>query len=96
MASVAVLAASNGAPIDEWSILNSTFQPQVWVAVMSVVSNALLGYAFVEGVAIQFWRQACNGTTVSPRDNEVYGIPSVHGMTLTKNPLFYSLAATSP
>jgi hypothetical protein len=59
-----VLGASSGAPIDEWNIAGLKLQPQVWVAALSTISNALLGYSFVEGIAVVFWRRASAGTSV--------------------------------
>jgi hypothetical protein len=58
--SIGVLYASVNSPIEDWSPI----QPQVWMAVLSVISNALLAYAVIEGVAIRFWRKTLCGTTV--------------------------------
>jgi hypothetical protein len=66
-ASIGVLAASDGAPIDEWGILRIRLQPQVWMAIFSVLSNALLAYSFAEGCALRFWRVASAGTTIRMR-----------------------------
>lgn len=52
-------------PIEDWQILSLNAQPQVWVSILSTVTNALLEYAFIEGLAILFWNQAVRGTMVS-------------------------------
>ncbi len=62
---VAVLAASHEQPVAKWTLLGSKWQSQVWVATSSTISNALLWFAFAEGVAIYFWNRACAGATVS-------------------------------
>ncbi len=62
--SLAVLAVSNRYPVDDWPIKRSKVKPQSLVAAMSATSNALLGYAFLHGVAIRFWRHALSRTTV--------------------------------
>ncbi len=59
-----MVIASHNVPIDEWHIGRINVQPQVWVSAFSTIANALLGYAFAEGIAISFWRRAIHGTTV--------------------------------
>jgi hypothetical protein len=62
--SINILAASNNQPTDKWRFLNAGFRPQTWLAIFNTVSNSLLGLAFIQGVAIYFWHQACRGMTV--------------------------------
>jgi hypothetical protein len=64
VASVCVLVASNDVPISQWRFAGIKLQPQVWVFAFATIANALLGYAFAEGLVTLFWRQACRGTTV--------------------------------
>ncbi len=64
-ASAGVLRFSDKYPVEEWKKLKPNFQPQVWVAACSVLSNALLAFAFTEGLALYFWTRATSGTTVS-------------------------------
>jgi hypothetical protein len=51
-------------PISQWRIAGITLQPQVCVSILSTVANALLGFAFAEGLVIYFWKHAIFGTTV--------------------------------
>jgi hypothetical protein len=62
--SVLILYSSNGKPVDDWRMLNLKLQPQVWMAVLSMLSNASLNFAFIKGVSLTFWRHASRGTTV--------------------------------
>jgi hypothetical protein len=61
----AVLGFSNKYAVEDWEKFRPNYQPQVWVAACSVLSNALLAFAFAEGVSIYFWTRATAGTTVS-------------------------------
>ncbi|KAK5172819.1 uncharacterized protein LTR77_002939 [Saxophila tyrrhenica] len=58
-ASFAVLAASNKQPVSSW-----TFQPTVYLAVLTVLSNKLLAFAAVQGTVISWWRSAIRGTSL--------------------------------
>jgi hypothetical protein len=60
-----VLGFSNTYAVEDWDKFRVNFQPQVWVAACSVLSNALLAFAFTEGVALYFWTRATAGTMVS-------------------------------
>lgn len=66
-AAIGVLALSNGVPIEIWQSRSLSVQPQVWVSILSTVTNALLEYALIEGLTIIFWNQVVHGTMVSPR-----------------------------
>ena len=59
-AALGVLVASNGQPVDSWSV-----QPTVFLALASAASNILLHFAFLKGVTIAWWGQA------SKSDNKV-------------------------
>ncbi|ERF74166.1 hypothetical protein EPUS_03356 [Endocarpon pusillum Z07020] len=56
---VGVLASSNGRAVQTWRF----FTPSVCLAVLSVVSNALLAVALAEGLVISFWRKALHSCT---------------------------------
>jgi hypothetical protein len=58
-ASVGVLVASNGQPIDSWTI-----SPALYLALLTTALNTLAGVAFGEGVKIAWWSSAVRGTTV--------------------------------
>lgn len=64
-AAVVVLILSNESPVENWQVMRTNVQPQVWLSIFSTVTNALLDYALVEGLTIIFWRQAGRGTIVS-------------------------------
>jgi hypothetical protein len=66
--SIFVLSSSHNQPWEEWKFLGlPDMQPQVWVAAFSTLSGALLNFAFIEGVASNFWTRANAGTTVCLR-----------------------------
>lgn len=65
MASVGVVALSDDSIVDEWRIWNIKIQPQVWLAIFSTITNAMLGFALVDGLTIHFWKRAGRGMTVS-------------------------------
>jgi Protein of unknown function (DUF3176) len=62
--SVVVLKCSNNLPTDSWVLKGISIRPTVVLAVISVVSNALLRYALSEGWRIIWWRRALKGGTV--------------------------------
>ena len=58
---IIVLLVSNGADVNHWR-----FQPAVYVAIASAVTNITLGYALMEGVSISWWCKAIkNGTNLA-------------------------------
>jgi hypothetical protein len=71
VASLGVLLSSDDVPNGEWHIplVKKAQQPQVWLAFFSTLANSLLGYAFAEGLTINFWRLANRGTTVTKPTN---------------------------
>ncbi len=81
-----MLKSSDHVPNGKWRIrhIKEAQQPEVWLAVFSTLANSLLGYAFVHGLAIYFWRLANRGITVTipsrlnqrtDDDAEAFGIP---------------------
>jgi hypothetical protein len=62
-----VLISSGYVPNGQWHIkgIKEPQQPQVWMAAFSTMANALLSYAFAEGMAVNVWRLANHGTTVT-------------------------------
>jgi hypothetical protein len=62
--SVVIILCSDGKLVDDWYILKIKIQPQVWVTVLSTLSNMMLIFAFAEGLTIRFWRQAGQGAAV--------------------------------
>jgi hypothetical protein len=64
--SICVLSRSDKQPWEEWKPLGlPAGQPQVWVSAFSTLSAVLLNFAFIDGVAVNFWTRATAGTTVS-------------------------------
>lgn len=61
VASLIILASSNGKIVDTWGGL---FAPSVYLSILSVCTNVLLGFAFANGMVISFWRKALNGCEV--------------------------------
>jgi hypothetical protein len=59
-----LLVDSNEKEVSQWAFVGLHWQPQVWVAIGSTLSGALLNFAFVEGLVIFFWTHAQAGTTV--------------------------------
>ena len=56
-----VLAVSNGDEVRHWK-----FQPTVYIAIASTVTNIAVTYALFEGVTVAFWAKAMkDGTTVA-------------------------------
>ncbi|KAM0460082.1 hypothetical protein ACHAO4_002212 [Trichoderma viride] len=58
-ASVGILVASNGQPIDDWSV-----SPTVYLALLTTALNILARVAFGEGIKIAWWNAAIRGTSV--------------------------------
>ena len=59
VASYAVLAASNGAEVKNWK-----YQPTVYLAILTAISNKALAFAAVQGTVVTFWLRALRGTTL--------------------------------
>jgi hypothetical protein len=61
IASVVVLMQSHHKSLDDWGY---GIAPSVYLAIASVVANALTAYALAIGLEITFWRNALRGHTV--------------------------------
>lgn len=61
VAALYILEASDGKPIDKWG---GDIAPSVYLAITSLMSNALLGFVLVNGLIISFWRNALRGGSV--------------------------------
>lgn len=59
-AAAVILIVSDGADVHEWSPIT----PSVYLAILSVAANTLLGFAVAEGLVILFWRTILQGSTV--------------------------------
>ena len=55
----AVLRASDGDAVAKWK-----YQPTVYLAVLTALSNKALAFAVVQGTVITFWLRVLNGTTL--------------------------------
>ncbi|KAK5164143.1 uncharacterized protein LTR77_010234 [Saxophila tyrrhenica] len=60
LASFAVLLASNGKPLDTW-----TWQPSVFLAVLSAVSNICVRFSLAQAFPIAWWYRASCGRTIA-------------------------------
>lgn len=59
-ASFVILQVSHGQIFDEWK----PWEPTVWLAIFTAISNKLIAFAAVQGVVISWWRKASRGTTL--------------------------------
>ena len=60
LASYAILAASNGDKSVNW-----TYQPNVYLAILTAISNKAVAFAAVQGTVVTFWLRALRGTTLA-------------------------------
>ena len=58
-ASYAVLKGSDGDAVENWK-----YQPTVYLAILTAISNKALAFAMVQGTVITFWLRALRGTTL--------------------------------
>jgi hypothetical protein len=61
VASLVILIRSHKQPLPEWGY---GIAPSVYLAIFSVVANALTAYALANGLEITFWRNCMEGRTV--------------------------------
>ncbi|KAK3723539.1 hypothetical protein LTR37_001791 [Vermiconidia calcicola] len=59
-ASYAILAASDGQTVESWS-----YQPNVFLAILTAISNKALAFAAVQGTVVTFWLRALKGTSLA-------------------------------
>ncbi|KAK4461707.1 hypothetical protein QBC42DRAFT_88899 [Cladorrhinum samala] len=59
-ASAIVVSVSDDKEVDSWRI-----KPAVWLAIFSAMSNIAFSSALATGIAVRFWLQASNGTSLS-------------------------------
>lgn len=64
VAAVSVGLASDGQPLDYWSIRGYAVQPAVLLSIFATVANALLVFAFTQGATIHWWNTAFQGATL--------------------------------
>lgn len=64
IATIAVLRASDGLPINSWHIAGYTVQPTVLLSIFATLANALFRYAFTEGAKVSWWVQAQHGASI--------------------------------
>lgn len=63
-ACVAILASSDGQPIESWPTTGAPVQPSVMLSVAAAVANMSIRFMFCEGLNISWWRKALRGSTV--------------------------------
>jgi hypothetical protein len=59
-ASYLILFISDGQPIHSWK-----WQPSVYLAILTAISNKALAFAVVQGAVVTFWLNALRGTTLA-------------------------------
>lgn len=59
LASLGVLAGSDGQRVDAWPT-----PPATYIAIFTAIGNAMMRYAAVQGVAIAWWSKALHGSSV--------------------------------
>lgn len=64
IATIAVLKASDGLPINHWRVGGYNVQPTVLLSVFATLANALFRYALTEGAKISWWVHAQQGTSI--------------------------------
>ena len=60
VASYAVLKASDGDAVPNWR-----YQPTVYLAILTAISNKALAFAMIQGAVVTFWLRALRGTTLA-------------------------------
>ena len=58
LASFAVLKASDHEPVVSW-----TYQPTVYLAILTAISNKALVFAVIQGTVVSWWLRAVRGTS---------------------------------
>lgn len=83
-ASYAVLATSHGAEVIHWK-----YQPTVYLAVLTAISNKALAFAVVQGTVITLWLNLVKGTTLGQVHRDwTYGL---HVVSIASNLLMRAL-----
>ena len=57
---VLLYRASNGDAVVHWK-----YQPTVYLAILTAISNKALAFAAVQGTVVTFWTRALQGTTLA-------------------------------
>lgn len=52
---IVLILSDDSLLIENWQVMRTNIQPQVWVSIFSTVTNVLLDYALAEGLTIVFW-----------------------------------------
>lgn len=60
VASLGILAGSNGQPVEGWHV-----PPSTYLAIFTAIANLCVRYAATQGVIILWWRRATAGTTLA-------------------------------
>lgn len=60
VASLGVLAGSNGSPVKQW-----TAPPSTYIAIFTALANLSMRYAAIHGVVIAWWFRAYKGSTLA-------------------------------
>ena len=72
-AAYGVLKGSDGALVTSWK-----WQPTVYIAILSAVSNKALAFAAVQGTVVTFWLRVLHGTTLGQLHRDwSYGLHAV-------------------
>lgn len=85
-ASYAVLATSHGADVKHWK-----YQPTVYLAILTAISNKALAFAVVQGTVVTLWLRLLKGTSLGQVHRDwAYGLHVVSEIeiVLTRSRLF--------
>ena len=93
IAAAIVIAVSDGIPNDSWVVGGYALQPAVLLSIFATVANAMLAYAFAQGLTIAWWSKALRGCTLG----ELHRYWNYGSMTavVTSGPYFSTVALAS-
>ena len=92
-ATVMVLVASEGKPVDEWPGRNHSVQPSVLIAIFVAIANTVLPFLLFQGVQRAWWCKALEGATIGDLHRYwSYGTSVISSASSGKNFNFVALA----
>jgi hypothetical protein len=83
-----ILEISDGQPVATWR-----YQPSVYLAILTAISNKALAFAAVQGTVITFWLDSLRGTTVAQLHRDwAYGLHVYKAIFCGRHPSLQALA----
>lgn len=71
-ASCAILLASDGDLVSNWQ-----YQPSVYLAILTAISNKALAFATIQGTVVTIWFKAARGTTLGQLHRDWVGLDAM-------------------